>query len=240
MQPATSSPDPLLETQLFWDKYKLPIFGALVAILLVVAAINGYRYVTAQRDTKAAAALSGAKSPADYEKVIADYPSSGAAPSARLLLAAAQRQNKQFAEANTTLQAFVSKYPKHELLTTAKMAMGANLESLGQPDNALEMYRRIAADSPQSYTAPLALLAEVPILKQKGQIDEARKVCETVLTQYRESVASGAATSYLRTLKPATPPAPPANPPAPAAPGNAPAATPAVAASPSAPAAPTP
>ena len=86
--------------------------------------------------------------------------------------------------------------------------MAANLESMGKPDEALEMYRSVAAEYPRSYTAPMALLAQVPIFKQKGQMDEARRVCETVLTQYRESFAATEATGYLRTLKPATTPAP--------------------------------
>ncbi|MDQ6655272.1 MAG: tetratricopeptide repeat protein [Verrucomicrobiota bacterium] len=224
MQPAQiSAPDPLLETQLFWTKYKMPILLAVLGALAVLAVVSGYRFYTARRDADAATALSTAKTPADYQKVISDYPSSAAAPSARLLLASAQRDARQFAEANTTLQAFADKYPKHELVSTAKMAMAANLESMGKIDEALEMYRRVAADYPRSYNAPLALLAEVPLLKHKDQKDEARKVCETVLTQYRDSVVSSVASNYMRTLKAAAPPIPPpaAVAPAPAAPAPA-------------------
>lgn len=217
MQPSvpTSSPDPLLETQVFWEKYKLPLLLGVLAVILATAAVGGYRMFTARRDASAAAALAAAKEPADFEKVIADYPNSAAAPSARLFLAKAQREKKQFAEANATLQAFISKEPKHELISTAKMAMAANLESLGKADEALEQYRRTAADHPRSYNAPLALVAEVPLLKAKGQLEEARRVAETVMTQYRESYASGEAASYLRTIKPAA--APVAAGPAPAA-----------------------
>ncbi|MGZ5024223.1 MAG: tetratricopeptide repeat protein, partial [Chthoniobacterales bacterium] len=103
---------------------------------------------------------------------------------------------------------FVRSYPKHDLVATAKSAMAGNLESLGKKDEALEIYKRIAAENPRSFNAPLALLAEVPLLKQKGQIDEARRVCETVLTQYRDSYASSDAQRYLGTLKPTVAPAP--------------------------------
>jgi TolA-binding protein len=154
--------------------------------------------------------------------VINDYASAPAAASAALMMAAEQRKTQKFAEANTTLQKFISANPKHELVTTAQMAMAGNLESLGKPNEALELYRRVAAEHPRDFNAPLALLAQVPLLKATGQIDQARQVCETVLTQYRDSEASSEATRYLRTLKPATPAAPQPAPSVSAAPSAAP------------------
>lgn len=212
-------------------------------VLVALAIYGGYRLYSARRDDAAAALLAAAKGPTDFQKVLADYPGSAAAPSAALLLAQSQRQEKKFAEANTTLEGFLKRNPKHELVTTAMMAMAANLESLGKPDDALLMDRRIAAEHPRDFNAPLALLAQVHILKEKGQIEEARRVCETVLTQYRDSYASQEASQYLLNLKPATP-APAVTPAASTAPMT-PAATSApsvaaTAASPAASAAPTP
>jgi TolA-binding protein len=237
----TSTPDPLLETQVFWDKYKMPILFGILAVLLVIGAISAFRFFAARKNAVAAELFSNAKGIEDYQKVIAQYPTSGATASAYLLLAAQQREKKQFAEANTSLQTFVDKFSDHQLVTTAKMAIAGNLESLGKPDEALEAYRRLAADSPTSFNAPLAMLAQVPLLKQKGQVDEARRVCETVLTQYRDSYAASEATRLLRSLKPATPPAAAPAPAAPAANAPAPGANvPPVAASPAASVAPTP
>ena len=235
----TSTPDPLLETQVFWDKYKMPILLGIAAVLLVIGAVSAYRYFAAQKNAAAAELLSNAKGIEDYQKVIAQYPTSGAAASAYLLLAAQQREKGMFAEANTSLQTFVDKFSDHQLVTTAKMAIAGNLESLGKPDEALEAYRRLAADYPTSFNAPLAMLAQVSLLKQKGQTDEARRVCETVLTQYRDSNAASEATRLLRSLKPAATAAAPA----PALPTAAPAPSagnPPVAASPAASVAPTP
>ncbi|MEY2558025.1 MAG: Outer rane lipoprotein, partial [Verrucomicrobiota bacterium] len=121
--------------------------------------------------------------------------------SAYFFLANEQRKQKKYAEANATLQSFISKNPKHELIGTARMAMAANLEALGKRDEALMTYQRIAADSPQAYTAPMALMSTVPLLKEKNQIEEARRVCETIITQYRESAVSMEATQQLRLLK---------------------------------------
>jgi TolA-binding protein len=188
-----------------WTKYRMPIIVGLLAIIIGFAGFGAYRFMSARRDAAAASLLGQAKDIAGYRKVIDEYPNSGAAASAYLLLAAEQRKAQQFAEANTTLQAFISKHPKHELVTTAKMAMAGNVDALGRTDEALEMYRRVAVEHPKSFNAPLALLAQAQLLKQKGQIDQARQACETVMTQYRDGYAAQQATQFLKTLKPAAP-----------------------------------
>ncbi len=191
----------MLETQLFWARNRNSIVAALLVMILALAAYGAYRFHTAHRNEAAALMLSQAKSAEEYQKIIDQYGGSNAAPSAYLLLAAAHSKEGKLAEANTTLKTFADKNPKHELVTTAKMAMAANVDAMGKSDEALEMYRRVAADYPRSFNAPLALLAEVPLLKQKGDIEGARRVCETVLTQYRDNYAATEATRHLRMLK---------------------------------------
>ena len=220
----TSSTDPILETQLFWTRYKTPIFVVLIIVLCGAAGYGAFRIYTSRRDTNAAALLAQAKSAPDYEKVIAQYPGAGAASSAYLLLATQQREKQQYAEANATLEKFINAHPKHEFVSTAKMAMAANLDSMGQADAALEIYRQIATNYAQSYNGPLALIAQAQMLKGKGQSEEARRVCETVMAQYRESYAAMEAAQILKTLKPAPVPAtaPAATESAPVAPSVAP------------------
>ncbi len=84
------------------------------------------------------------------------------------------------------------------------MAMAANLESMGKADEALAMYQQIASAYPNSYAAPLAMLSQVYILKGKNRNDDARRICETILTQYRTSFWAGEAMQQLRLLKPIT------------------------------------
>ena len=198
----TSSIDPILETQVFLGRYKTPILVILVILICGAAGYGAFRIYTEHRDANAAALLAQAKSAPDYEKVIAQYPGAGASSSAYLLLATQQREKQQYAEANATLGKFVNAHPKHEFVSTAKMAMAANLDSMGQADAALEIYRQIALNYAQSYNGPLALIAQAQMLKGKGQIEEARRVCETVMTQYRESYAAMEAAQILKTLKP--------------------------------------
>jgi Uncharacterized protein conserved in bacteria len=122
------------------------------------------------------ALLTAARSPEQYQQVINRYPGSGPAASACLLLAAEQRAKKNYTEANATLHKFIDQFPKHDLITTAWMGVAANLESLGKNDEALSTYQRLASEYPQSFNAPLALLAQVPLMKAKNRNDEARRV----------------------------------------------------------------
>lgn len=199
--PTLSPSDPVLETQVFWERYKKEVFVVLVLALLTAAAWGGYRLYSDRRAETAAGLLAAAKTPADFQKIIAQYKTTAAGESAYLFLAEEQRKEKKFNEANTTLQSFIDKHPKHQLRGTARMAMAANLESLGKRDEALTAYQRLAADDPQGFIAPMALLSEVQILKQKNQIEEARRVCEKIMTQYRESLVANEATRQLRLLK---------------------------------------
>src|SRR6266540_2817164 len=109
------SRDVALETRVFWERFKKPITSALIIVLLAVIAFTGYRFYSDRRAAAASASLASARSAQDYQQVIDRYPTTSAAADAYLLLAEAQRNEKKFAEANTTLQAFIAKYPQHEL-----------------------------------------------------------------------------------------------------------------------------
>ena len=160
--------DVVLETRLFWDRFKKQITGALLIVLLAVLGYTAYRFYSDRRAAAASASLASATTTLQYQQVLQRYPNTAAAADAYLLLGQAQRREKKFAEANTTFQTFITKYPKHELLSTAKMAVAANLESMGKMDEALAMYQQIASTYPTSFVAPIALLSQVYILKAKN------------------------------------------------------------------------
>jgi len=194
--------DAALETRVFWERFKTEIIAALIIVVLAIVGFGAYRFYSDRRAASASALLAGAKSADVYQQVIADYPNTPAAADAYILVAEAQRKEKKFTEANTTLQVFIDKNPNHELVSTAKMAMAANLESMGKNDEALSIYQQIASIYPNSFNAPLALLSQMYLLKSKNQTEEARRVCETILTRYRESFWAGEAAQELRLLKP--------------------------------------
>jgi predicted negative regulator of RcsB-dependent stress response len=198
------SRDVAIETRVFWERFKKPITAALLIVLIAVIAFSAYHFYSDRRATAASALLASAKSAQEYQQVIDRYPSTPAAADAYLLLAEAQRNEKKFAEANTTLQTFIAKYPQHELVSTAKMAMAANLESMGKPDEALTIYQQVASANSNGFNAPMALMSQVYILKAKNRNEDARRICETLLTQYRTSFWAGEAMQQLRMLKPVT------------------------------------
>lgn len=235
MQPLSSS-DAALDREVFWDRYKTVVMAAIVVMLLVVAGYGGYWFYSERQANAAASLLASAKTAPEYQKIITEYPVTPAGASAYLLLAEAQKTEKKFNEANGTLQTFLDKHAKHELAGTARLAMAGNMEALGKKDEALTIYQRLAASEPHAFTAPIALFSQIHLLKEKNQIEEARRVCETILTQYRESRFAAEATYHLRLLKvrnepaavapptTATPPAPAVSPASPAAQSVAPAA----------------
>jgi TolA-binding protein len=204
----TPSRDPAVETRVFWERFKHQIIAVVIILLVALVGFTAYRFYSDRRDATASALLASAKDASEYEQLIARYPDTAAGADAYLLLAEAQRNDKTFAEANATLQAFITKNPDHELVATARMAMAGNLESMGKSDEALQSYQQIASNYPNSFNAPLALLSQVYLLKAKNRPEEARRICETILTQYRTSFWAGEAFQQLRLLKPSAPPEP--------------------------------
>ncbi len=212
-----SSADAAVEARVFWLRFQKEIAAALIILILAIVGFAGYRFYTYRRNSTAADLLGNAKTPQDYQEVINRYPGTPAGASAYLLLADRQRNEKKFAEANATLQTFVDKNPEHDFVPTARLAMAANLESMGKDDEALSIYQQVANKYPNTYNGPLALISQVPLLKAKNRIEDARKVCEEILTRYRmpgsqqtegtrddrmETVWAGEAMRQLRSLKP--------------------------------------
>jgi len=206
------SRDAVLETRVFWERFKYQIVAGLIILLVALVGFIGYRFYSDRQAATASTLLASAKGAQDYEQLIARYPDTPAGADAYLLLAEVQRREEKFAEANATLQVFVTKNPNHEFVSTARMSMGANLESMGKSDEALSLYQQIASRYPNSFNAPLALLSQVYLLKAKNQTEEARRICEAILTQYRTSFWAGEAFQELRLLKPSAPPEPAATP----------------------------
>jgi len=187
--------NPALEAQVFWYKYRKEIAILLILAIVAIIAIAGYRLYRNRREATAATLFSGAKTPAAYEEVINRYGDTAAAASAYLLLADSERKQAKYSEANATLLKFLEKFPQRELVSTARMAMAANLEAMGQQDEALATYQQIASANAGSFNAPMAL-----ILQEKKRIDDAKRICETIMTQYRDSYAAMEASQLLRTF----------------------------------------
>ena len=219
MPTTLSTTDTAPDRDVFWERYKKEVMAVLILALLAVAGYGGYRIYSDRQANAAAAMLASAQAAPDFQKVISEYPSTAAGASAYLLLANSQRNEKKFSEANATLQTFLDKFPKHELAGTARLAMAGNLEAMGKKDDALTAYQRLVSGDPHGFTAPIALYSQVHLFKEKKQIEDARRACETIKSQYPQSRLVADAEYQLHLLKVDNPPAPaPAPPPTIAAP----------------------
>lgn len=206
---APPSRDTALEARVFWWRFRKEITAVIIIAVLSVTFFGAYRFYANRRASAAASLLASAKSVPDYQRLIERYPKTPAAASAYLLLAAKQRDAKKFAEANAALRVFIDKNPNHELAPTAEIAIAANLESMGENDEALSTYQHVAASHPQNFNAPLALVSAVSLLKAKNRTDEARRICEQIITDYRDSFWAAEAARQLRLLKPSASSEPP-------------------------------
>ena len=201
--------DSTLDAQVFWYKYQREIAILLGLAVLGIVGLAGYRLYRDRREATAATLFSSAKTPAAYEAVINQHSDTAAAASAYLLLADAQRKDGKFAEANATLMKFLEKFPRHQLANTARMAMAANQQAMGKEDEAFATYQQIASANVPGFNAPMALIEQVHILQEKGKAEDARRICETIMMQYRDSYAAMEASQLLRTFLKTAKPAPP-------------------------------
>jgi TolA-binding protein len=213
MPTTLSTTDTAPERDVFWERYKKEVMAVLILALLAVAGYGGYRFYSDRQANAAATVLASAKTAPDFQNVIAKYPATPAGASAYLLLADSQRTEKKFSEANATLQTFLDKFPRHELAGTARLAVAGNLEAMGKKDEALTAYQRLVSGDPQGFTAPVALYSQIHLFKEKKQIEEARRVCETIKSQYPQSRLVADAEYQLHLLKVDSPPAPATAPP---------------------------
>jgi TolA-binding protein len=198
-----------VELSVFWYHHRREIAVGFVILLLAAAGWGAFRFYSSKRDNDAATQLAAANTAEDFKRIISQFGGTPAGGSAYVMLGGKLRSEGQFAEANKTLQEFIEKNPKHELVPSAKITMAADLESLKKTDEALSLYQQIAANYPRSFTAPLALISQVPLLKEKQQPEAARRACETIVSQYPDSFWAGEASRELRTLKPAVTATPP-------------------------------
>src|SRR5919204_5516212 len=98
MPTAPPSTEPSVEARVLWLRFQKEIAAALVILILAIFVFSGYRFYLHRRNTTAAELLGNAKTPQEYQEVIARYPGTPAGASAYLLMAEKQRSEKQFAE----------------------------------------------------------------------------------------------------------------------------------------------
>ncbi len=200
-EPVLAGPDLLLDNNLFWDKYKLPVVALLTLVIVAVVAAEIYQNSRHRAAVEASAQLLAARTPAEFQKVIDDHPGTAASANASLLLGRAKLDAKDYAGAAEVWKGFVDKYPQSVLAPSALVGMAGALEFQGKYDEARAAYQKAATSYPKSYVAPLARIDEGTLLKSQRKIEEARRVYENIVATYPQSDVLVQAQAELATLK---------------------------------------
>ncbi len=182
--PGATGPDLGLEAEIFWDRHKAKVLGALVLALAAILGYSIFLFMRASALASANAQLSAAKTIDELKKVVADHPASVVAGDAYLVLAQKQAEAREYEAAASSAQTVTEKYPDHPLVGAAWLAVGANLEAVGKLDQA-DLAYKTATDRPAAdFAVPLALLARANLAKLRGNTVEARRFLDDVLARY--------------------------------------------------------
>lgn len=200
-RPPVEPPALLLAAPVFWEKYKALILGALALVLLGLVGSATYGTLNARKLAAASVALGAAKTPEDFAKVAAEYPTTPAGANAWLLLARAQREKGDAKGAEASLRTFLEKYPQNPLAGGALLALAGELQARGDRDGALGLFQQTADRYPKSYGAPLALFGKAELLRIMGKTDEAKRTYENLIATFPNSIAAQQAQGSLRFLR---------------------------------------
>ena len=158
----------------FLDNHqKKLVIGAILIALGVIAYVI-YDGLAEATDQEAGSALLDAEKISEYQDVVKKWPDSNAAASALPLMAELQWADSQ-PDSIASLNEFISKYPEHPSIATAKVSLGLRLLEQGKTDEASEILTEIAESDKHSYISPLACIALGDIAKAASKPDDAKQ-----------------------------------------------------------------
>lgn len=186
--------------ELFWEKNKKVILLGVASIVALALAVGVWFYRQHIKAEESRKAFAVADSPDAWRDLIAKYPGSLPAASSRLLLAESLRESGDLKGSTEVYNAFLAEAPKtNPLLGLALLGLAQNASAAGDQAASLEKLKEAAASS-SSYGAELALLLEGRQLTEAGKYQEARKVYESIPTEFPESLAARVALSQLEQI----------------------------------------
>ncbi len=172
---------------LFWEQHRQKIVLVSAALLFIGIAIGGLLLIGRSHRIASENLFSQSSNIVGWEKVVSSYPRSGAAASAMLLIAEAQREAHNLDQANATYAQFLKKFPHHPLAISAMIGHALNEDLAGHPDQALDLLQQASVAYPKSYGAPFALWMRARILARLGKMEESKKTLQLISTQYPDS-----------------------------------------------------
>ncbi len=155
----------------------------IIVVLIVTAYFNKQR-----RNAETASQMLGvAQSQKQLEELLAQYPSSSAAPIALLALATSQFTSGAYDQAFLVYGRFVSKYPQHSMVSSAVLGKVMCQEAQGDTEQALKGFDSFVAAHPDHFLLPQALMGKARCLQQLHRPAEARAVYEDFIAAHPDS-----------------------------------------------------
>jgi tetratricopeptide (TPR) repeat protein len=189
--------DPTLKWELFWEKNKGAILGAIALAIIGTLGVGAWFIYSNLRTTAAQKLLADATGIEHLQAVVEKYPGTMPAADALMRLAAAHREAGDLEKSTAAFRSFLEKFADHPLAGGALLGIGQNQDATGNADAAVATYQQVVTRYPQSYAAPFAAYSEAEILLRRFQREEARRSFNMVVTQFPQSPAARMASAQL-------------------------------------------
>lgn len=185
----------------FLDRNQKGLVALAAALALGAVGVVVYRGVVQSGQETAGAALTKADSAAAYQAVVDGNADTAAVGSALVLLANSQWDANEKEKAIATLQKFVSSYPNHPALPSAKANLGSKLLAEGKTADATKVFEELVSAPEAKFIAPFALVSLGDIAKTAGDLTKAEENYKKVQSDFPDSTFSQTASQRILVLK---------------------------------------
>lgn len=197
-------------TELFFEKNKKGITIAVVAILVVIAGIFGYKRYIAGQDKEAAGlmwkaqyyfendsldkAINGDGNFMGFDHVAQKYGNTPSGELAKFYLGVCYHQKGEY---ETALSYYKDADPDDQVLSVMTVGnQGDVLVELGRDDEAIERFNKAADMVKSDYTTPMFLMKAGVLYQKKQDWKNAAKVFGRVVKDYPQSPDNNLAKKY--------------------------------------------
>jgi TolA-binding protein len=122
--------------------------------------------------------LTGAQSRAEFAKILARFPDSSLAPSLAFQIGQTHYEEKNHGEALSSFREMAQRFAKDPLADDARYYAGLSALALGNPDEAVKLFRSISETSPLRMDARLA---EIDASRTSGDYSEGLQIANSLL-----------------------------------------------------------
>lgn len=212
--------DPLLETfsraQSFYDKHKMTVIGALIALIVVIGGAVGYYYYSSAQENEAQRlmtqatqdylrgnyqeALNGSETDftIGFEQIIDNYPRTDAANLAQYYAAVSEYNLGNIQQALNYIQDF--EVPEGIMGVGPISFHGVLLTEIGNHSKAADIYVKAAEWDQNDSTTPYNYLEAANAFYDAGNQAEARNYAQKVVGEYSSSPQAAEAQRLLGML----------------------------------------